>query len=48
MKVIEERLKEHNLWGIKRKEVKFWKSDNTVVIRLPTELSKTTGYRPVA
>ena len=38
--IVEKKLKENGLWGIKRKEVKFWKSESTVVIRLPTEISK--------
>ena len=40
MKAVEEKLKQHGLWGFKRKEVKFWKSGNTVVIRIPTEIYK--------
>jgi|SRR3989338_60466 len=40
MRIVEEKLKARNLWGTKRKEVKFWKSGNTVVIRLPTGMSK--------
>tara|TARA_Y100000310_G_scaffold261510_1_gene270892 strand:+ start:490 stop:828 length:339 start_codon:yes stop_codon:yes gene_type:complete len=40
LKVVEQKLKKHGLWGVKRKEIKFWKSGNAVVIRLPTEISK--------
>lgn len=40
MRIVEEKLKQHGLWGIKRKEIKFWKSGNTIVIRLPTEMSR--------
>ena len=47
MKVVEGKLKEHNLWGVKRKEVKFWKSGNTVIIRLPTELSKNLDLEKI-
>ena len=39
MEVIEDKLKEKGLWGL-RKEIKIWKSGNSVVIRLPTEISK--------
>jgi len=38
--IVENKLKEHGLWGTRRKEIKFWKSGNAIVIRLPTELSK--------
>ena len=40
LKVVEQKLKEHRLWGVQRKEVKFWKSGNALVIRLPTEIAK--------
>ena len=43
MKIVEEKLKAHNLWGTKRKEVKFWKSGSSVTIRLPTEFSRELG-----
>jgi len=40
MKIVEKKLKEHNLWGVKRKSIKFWQSGNAVTIRIPTELTK--------
>ena len=40
MRIVEEKLKEAGLWGIERKEVKFWKSGNSLVIRFPTEFVK--------
>lgn len=40
MAVVERKLKEKNLWGIRRKEVKFWPSGNSVTIRIPTEVSR--------
>ena len=40
LEIVENRLKEHGLWGTKRKEIKFWKSGNAIVIRLPKEISK--------
>lgn len=47
MKIVEEKLRKHNLWGVKRKVVKFWKSGKTIVIRLPTELSKEFGLNNI-
>ena len=40
MQIVEEKLKQAGLWGMKRKEIKFWKSANSVIIRLPTEITK--------
>jgi len=38
--IVENKLKEHNLWGMQRKQIKFWKSGNAIVIRIPSEISK--------
>ncbi len=43
MKVVEDKLSKAGLWGVERKEVKFWKVGKTVVLRLPTEFSKKFG-----
>lgn len=43
MEVVEKRLSDAGLWGTERKEIKFWKAGKTVVLRLPTELSKKLG-----
>ncbi len=40
LSIVENKLKENNLWGMQRKEIKFWKSGNAVVIRIPKEFSK--------
>lgn len=40
LEIVENKLKENNLWGMQRKEIKFWKSGNAVVIRIPSEISK--------
>lgn len=40
MRIVEEKLKHAGLWGVQRKEVKFWKSGTSLVIRLPTEFVK--------
>lgn len=38
MLIVESKLKEAGLWGVERKEVKFWKTGNAITIRLPTSL----------
>jgi len=40
MLIVEQKLKDAGLWAVERKEVKFWRSGKSVVIRLPTELVK--------
>ena len=47
MRVVENKLKEAGLWGMERKEVKFWKSGNSVTIRLPTEVARKLGLNKV-
>lgn len=38
MLVVERKLKEAGLWGVERKEVKFWKTGSAITIRLPTSM----------
>jgi len=45
MQVIEKRLKEAGLWGVQRKEVSFWKSGNSVVIRIPVKIASVLGLK---
>ena len=40
LEIVENKLKENGLWGMQRKEIKFWKSGNAVIIRIPSEISK--------
>ena len=40
MVVVEAALKKAGLWGVERKEVKFWKTGNSVTIRIPTGIAK--------
>ena len=47
MRVVEAKLKEAGLWGVERKEVKFWKSGKSVTIRLPTEIVRRLGLNSV-
>lgn len=47
MRVVEGKLKEAGLWGTERKEVKFWKSGNSVTVRLPTEITRQLGLGSV-
>ena len=43
MLVVEQKLKDAGLWGVQRREVKFWKSGKSVVIRLPAKLVEQMG-----
>ena len=47
MLVIEQKLKEAGLWGMERKEIKFWKSGNSVIMRLPTEMAHQLGLKNI-
>ena len=40
---VEKKLKEKGLWGMERKEIKFWKSGKSIVMRLPTKLVHKFG-----
>ncbi len=40
MLIVEEKLKDAGLWGMERKEIKFWKTGNAISIRIPTSLVK--------
>ena len=43
MIVVENKLKENGLWGVERKEIKFWKNGNSITTRFPIELVKALG-----
>ncbi len=43
MIIVESILKKQGLWGHQGKEVKFWKTGNTITIRLPTEFTQELG-----
>lgn len=45
MAVIEKKLKEAELWGMQRKEVSFWKSGASVVLRIPIKIAKSLGLK---
>ncbi len=45
MQVIEKKLKEAGLWGTQRKEVSFWKSGNSVVLRVPVKIASELGLK---
>ena len=40
---VEKKLKEKGLWGMERKEIKFWRSGNSVILRLPTKMTYEFG-----
>ncbi|MBI5390290.1 hypothetical protein HZB02_02280 [Candidatus Woesearchaeota archaeon] len=43
MHIVEQKLKEAGLWGIERKEIKFWKSGTSITTRFPAEMVKKIG-----
>lgn len=43
LEIVETKLKEHDLWGVQRKEIQFWKSGSSVVLRLPTKITSSLG-----
>ncbi len=45
MRVIEQKLKEAGLWGVQRKEASFWKSGNSVVLRIPVKIANALRLR---
>ncbi|MDP7323784.1 MAG: hypothetical protein QF632_03425 [Candidatus Woesearchaeota archaeon] len=47
MEIVEQKLKEAGLWGIERKEIKFWKSGNSITTRFPQDFVKMTDLDKV-
>lgn len=47
MEIVEEKLKNAGLWGVERKEIKFWKSGNSFIVRLPIKLANKLGINKV-
>lgn len=45
MAIIQQRLKDAHLWGTGRSEITFWKSGNTVVMRLPVRLANALNIK---
>ena len=45
MQVIEKKLKDANLWGMQRKEVSFWKSGDSFVVRIPIKIASSLGLK---
>lgn len=43
LEIVEKKLREAGLWGVKRKEIKFWKSGKSVTMRFPSEIAKGLG-----
>jgi hypothetical protein len=47
MEVVETKLRDAGLFGVERKEIKFWKNGNSVLVRFPTEFSKKLGLNNI-
>lgn len=45
MQIIEKKLKQVGLWGIERREISFWKSGNSVVLRIPIKIAHTLNIK---
>lgn len=46
MEIVQDKLKKEGLWGVKRKEVNLWKSGNSVLLRLPKEITNLLSLKP--
>lgn len=46
MGIVEKKMKEAGLWGIERKKVSFWKSGNSVILRIPARIARILGLKP--
>ena len=46
MKIVEKKLKEAGLWGVKRKEVNLWKSGSSVLLRIPKDIADSLNLKP--
>ena len=46
MKIVEQKLREHGLWGIKRKDVTFWQSGSSVLLRIPKDIAEQLSLKP--
>ncbi len=46
MQIVEQKLKEKGLWGIQRKEARLWQSGNSVIIRIPKEMTEKLNLKP--
>ena len=44
--VIEQKLKQAGLWGTQREQVSFWKSGNSVVLRIPVRMANALNIKP--
>ncbi len=46
LEIVESKLKKAGVWGIERKKINFWKSGNSVIVRIPTDLTEALGIKP--
>ena len=45
MEIVEKKLKDAGLWGIKRKEATLWKSGSSVLLRIPKEIADNLNLK---
>ncbi len=46
MEIVEQKLKKEGLWGIQRKEANLWRSGNSVLLRIPKEITDNLKLKP--
>lgn len=46
MTLVEKKLKEEGLWGVKRREVNLWKSGSSVLLRIPKDIAEILSLKP--
>lgn len=40
LEIVEDKLRQQGLWGMERKQIKFWKTGKSITVRFPLELVK--------
>ncbi len=46
MEIVEKKLKQAGVWGVQRKEVRLWKSGNSVLLRIPKAIADSLNLKP--
>ena len=46
MRIVQQKLKEKGLWGVEHRAVSFWKSGNSVVLRVPKKIADVLHLKP--
>ena len=46
MRIVEKKLKKNGLWGVQPKKVNLWQSGQSVVLRIPKDITDRLGLKP--